>query len=60
MDWRFNTETARNMNALCSMNLLIKRVSKIEKLLYALLGIGGGILIALIGGIVALIWRLGG
>ena len=49
-----------NTNALCSVNLLIGKVSKIEKLIYALLGIGGGILVAVIGGIVALVWRLGG
>ena len=42
------------------LGILTGKVSSIEKLLYALVGIGGGILIALIGGIVALIWRLGG
>ena len=51
--------TARNMNALCSINLLLEKAGKIEKLLYALVGIGGGILVALVGGIVALVWRLG-
>ena len=44
------------MNALCSMNLLIEKAGKIEKLLYALVGIGGAILIAVVSGIVALLW----
>ena len=42
------------------MNLLIEKAGKIEKLLYALVGIGGAILIAVVSGIVALLWRLGG
>lgn len=41
------------------MNLLIEKAGKIEKLLYALVGIGGGILVALISSIAALVWRLG-
>ena len=42
------------------MNLLIGKVSSIEKLLYTLVGIGGAMLVAVIGGIVVLVWRLGG
>lgn len=43
-----------------SMGLLTGKVSSIEKLLYTLVGIGGAMLVAVIGGIVALVWRLGG
>ena len=42
------------------LGLLTGKVSSIEKLLYALVGIGGAILVALVGGIVALLWRIGG
>lgn len=42
------------------LGLLTGKVSSIEKLLYALVGIGGAILIAVVSGIVALLWRLGG
>lgn len=48
------------IDTLWSMNLLIGRVGGIEKLLYALVGIGGAIMVAVVGGIVALFWRLGG
>ena len=42
-----------------SLGLLTGKVSSIEKLLYTLVGIGGAILVAVIGGIIALVWRLG-
>ena len=43
-----------------SLGLLTGKVSSIEKLFYTLVGIGGAILVAVIGGIIALVWRLGG
>ena len=42
-----------------SLGLLTGKVSSIEKLLYTLVGFGGAILVAVIGGIIALVWRLG-
>ena len=42
------------------LGLLTGKVSSIEKVLYTLVGIGGAILVAVIGGIIALLWRLGG
>ncbi len=42
-----------------SLGSLMGKVSSIERLLYTLVGIGGAILVAVIGGIIALVWRLG-
>ena len=43
-----------------TLGLLTRKISSIENLLYALVGIGGAILVAVVGGIVELVWRLGG
>ena len=43
-----------------SLGLLTGKVSSIAKLLYTLIGIGGAMLVAVVGGIVALVLRLGG